>query len=74
MVEPDPSQYEERRYPSQQQPGSTFRYWARRQHFDGGGAAPVGLSTGPAPPRSLVVLVSMRARVVLLVLLVLLTD
>ena len=45
VVEPDPSHYVERRFPSQQNPGSTFSYWARRHHFDGGGAAPVGLST-----------------------------
>ena len=45
VVEPDPSQYVERRFPSQQQPGSTFSYWARRHHFDGAGAAPTGFST-----------------------------
>ena len=45
VVEPDPSHYVERRYPSQQHPGSTFSYWARRHHFDGGGAAPTGFST-----------------------------
>mmetsp|Transcript_2446 Transcript_2446/g.4745 ORF Transcript_2446/g.4745 Transcript_2446/m.4745 type:complete len:435 (+) Transcript_2446:176-1480(+) len=45
VVEPDPSHYVERRYPSQQHHGSTFSFWARRHHFDGGGAAPTGFST-----------------------------